>query len=249
MPNPTEQVWRRLDDAARSLVHDLAGKWACEPAAILAIIEVESGGRIFAEVDGREEPLIRFEGHYFHDRLEGGALERAVAEGLADPQPQAVANPSEQAARWAMLARAEAIDRAAARESCSWGLGQVMGAHWRRLGYPSVDALVEEARRGAEGQIALMARFIEDAGLQSALRERDWHRFARVYNGAGYEAHGYHQKLAAAHERALDLDLGGSASRASPYAAPPAHGPRPPFGAAALLTVLVKRSLDLFRRR
>jgi hypothetical protein len=81
-----------------------------EAAALLAVVEVESGGRAFAEVDGRREPLIRFEGHYFDRRLAGTVRTRARAEGLASPVAGAVANPASQSARWKLLARACAID-------------------------------------------------------------------------------------------------------------------------------------------
>ena len=40
-----------------------------EPAALLAIAEVESAGKAYALVKGRKEPMIRFEGHYFDRRL------------------------------------------------------------------------------------------------------------------------------------------------------------------------------------
>ena len=106
-----------------------------EPAALLAVAEVESGGKAFASVDGRLEPLIRFEGHYFDRRLTPAKREAARREGLASPLAGAVINPRMQAARWKLLARAAAIDRKAALESVSWGLGQVMGAHWAWLGY------------------------------------------------------------------------------------------------------------------
>lgn len=178
-----------------------------ERAALLAVAEVESGGRVFATVGGENLPLIRFEGHYFDRRLAGGKRNRARAEGLAAPKAGAVANPPTQAARWAMLDRATAIDRRAALESVSWGIGQVMGAHWDWLGYASVDALVGEARSGAAGQARLMARFIDRAGLRPALRTHDWAAFARGYNGPGYKANGYHVKMAEAYRRFVAMDL------------------------------------------
>jgi hypothetical protein len=179
----------------------VAAEFGIEPAALLAVAEVESGGKVFAVVDGRQEPLIRFEGHYFDRRLSGEALAVARAAGLASPNAGAVANPASQAARWRMLARAAAIDRKAAYESVSWGLGQVMGAHWAWLGFADVDALVAEARAGAAGQARLTARFIDKAGLAAALKRRDWEAFARGYNGPGYRKNAYHAKLAAAYRR------------------------------------------------
>ncbi|CAG0965881.1 MAG: N-acetylmuramidase family protein [Rhizobiaceae bacterium] len=182
-----------------------------ERAALLAVAEVESGGKVFARVDAQNLPLIRFEGHYFDRRLAGARRNRARAEGLASPKAGGIANPSTQEARWAMLERATAIDRRAALESTSWGIGQVMGAHWDWLGYASVDDLVAEARSGAAGQARLMARFISRAGLRPALRAHDWPAFARGYNGAGYKANGYHTKMAEAYRRFAAMDLGGRA--------------------------------------
>ncbi len=182
-------------------IKGVAESFGIEPAALLAIAEVESGGQAFAIVDGRHEPLIRFEGHYFDQRLSGSNRTRARAEGLSSPAAGEIANPPGQAARWKMLERAAAIDGRAAYESVSWGLGQVMGAHWAWLDFADVDALVAEARQGAAGQARLMARYIEKAGLAAAIRSHDWEAFARGYNGPGYRRHAYHVKMAAAYAR------------------------------------------------
>lgn len=171
-----------------------------EPAALLAVAEVESGGKAFALVDGRREPLIRFEGHYFDRRLSGEKLRRARAQGLAAPAAGAIANPPTQEARWRLLARAAAIDHRAAHESVSWGIAQVMGAHWQWLGYADIDALVTEARSGVAGQVRLMMRYIEKSGLSAALRRHDWESFARGYNGPAYKRGAYDTKMARAYE-------------------------------------------------
>lgn len=186
----------------------VADELRVERAALLAVAEVESNGKVFAVVNGENRPLIRFEGHYFDRRLAGGKRAHARSEGLSAAKAGVVAKPASQAARWTMLERAMAIDRRAALESVSWGIGQVMGAHWDWLGYASVDHLVEDARSGAAGQARLMARFIEKAGLRTALRNRDWAAFARGYNGPGYKANAYHTKMAAAYRRFAATDLG-----------------------------------------
>lgn len=182
-------------------IRKAATEFGIEAAALLAVAEIESGGSVFAVIDGRQEPLIRFEGHYFDRRLSGEAQARARAEGLASPNAGAVANPASQAARWELLERAAAINHKAAYESVSWGLGQVMGSHWEWLGFAHVDALVAEARSGAAGQAKLMARFIQKSGLKDALEKRDWEAFARGYNGPGFRRNAYHTKLAAAYRR------------------------------------------------
>lgn len=178
-----------------------AGQAGIDPAALLAVMEVESGGRLFAVVQGRKEPLIRFEGHYFDRRLSGREQARARQLGLAAPTAGAIPNPSTQSARWALLGKATQIDANAAYESTSWGIGQVMGAHWLWLGFPNVQALVVEARSGAAGQIRLMVRYIDKAGLTAALNKQNWSVFARGYNGPGYARNGYDRKLAAAYRR------------------------------------------------
>ena len=170
-----------------------------EPAALAAVAHIESGLRMETVIEGRSEPLIRFEGHYFDRRLSGRRRERARTEGLASPEAGAVVNPPSQAERWAMLNRAAAIDRNAAYESVSWGVGQVMGAHWAWLGYRDVAAFVAEARSGVEGQLRLMARYIDKAGLADTLRRHDWAAFARGYNGPAYRRNRYDAKLARAY--------------------------------------------------
>lgn len=190
-----------FDAATRSAVETVASSLRVEPAALLAVAEVESGGRAVARFDGREEPLIRWEGHYFDRRLDHDEREQARAAGLASPRAGAVANPASQAERWGMLEAAAKIDHQAAYESASYGVGQVMGAHWAWLGFPSVDALVALARRDVAGQIELMAKFIDKAGLAGTLRSRDWRAFARGYNGTGYAKNAYDKKIGAAYER------------------------------------------------
>ena len=209
-----------FDDEVLKTVDAMAGRLRVEAAALLAIAEVESGGQAFATVEGRPEPVIRFEGHYFDQRLTDAKRRQARAMGLASPSAGAIANPATQAGRWQLLQAAAAIDHAAAHESVSWGLGQVMGAHWRWLGFSDVDALVAEARSGIAGQITLMCRYIEKAGLAGAIRRLDWSAFARAYNGPAYAKHGYDTKIAAAYARyrnaaAAGTSRAGGASAAS----------------------------------
>ena len=180
-----------------------------DPAALLSVIEVESNGHFFARDRGKDEPLIRFEGHYFDRRLDERAREDARTAGISSPTAGKIPNPAAQERRWDMLDHACTISHNAALESTSWGIGQVMGAHWKSLGYPSVEALVTEAREGASGQIKLLIRFIDKNGLIPILNAHHWAIFARRYNGPGYHQNAYDTKLAAAyarHKAAMQLD-------------------------------------------
>jgi len=190
-----------FDTELISAIAGIAPEFGMEPAALAAIAEVESGGRVLAKVNDRAEPLIRYEGHYFYRQLGTLKRNRAVAAGLAHPIAGRVRNPLSQTARWALLARACEVDRPAALCSCSWGVGQVMGIHWRWLEFASIDAFVAQARSGPAGQVAIMARFIRAAGLLGLIAARDWAGFARAYNGPGYRANRYDEKIAAAFRR------------------------------------------------
>lgn len=190
-----------MNATERTIIADAARRADLDPAALLAVVAVESGGRTSVLVNGRREPLIRFEGHYFDRALSDRDRLRARQMDLASPVAGKIANPRGQAARWAMLNRAIAIDRTAALQAVSWGVGQVMGAHWQSLGYTSVDALVETARSGLEGQLAIMTAFIRKNGLAGYLERQDWAGFARRYNGPAYRRNRYDTKLRAAHER------------------------------------------------
>ncbi|MGF7005784.1 N-acetylmuramidase domain-containing protein [Aminobacter sp. BE322] len=184
---------------AGAAIERIAARMKIEPAALQAVVEVESAGQVFALVKGRNEPLIRFEGHYFDQRLKGMARELGRRQGLASPVAGKVKNPKDQPGRWALLAKAMRIDKQAALESISIGVGQVMTAHWAKLGYDGVDAMIADARSGIDGQIETMARYIEKFGLVDELQRLDFPAFKRGYNGP--QANGYERLMAKAYER------------------------------------------------
>lgn len=182
-------------------VSRIAESIGVEPAQLLAVAEVESGGTVSWQTKFGVKPPVRFEGHYFHKRLKGAKLRQAIAAGLASPRAGAVANRSSYDARYELVYAAMKIDANAAMESCSWGLGQVMGAHWKKLGYSSVKALVDEASSGVDGQIALMVKYIQKFGLADELQTKNDKSFADQYNGPASAKNRYAQKIAAARKR------------------------------------------------
>jgi hypothetical protein len=193
-----------FDGSARAAIGQIAKRIGVEPAALLAVAEIESAGRPFAMVDGRPMPLIRWECHYFHRLLPNELKPEGVAARLAHPRAGAIPNPNSQAARYQMLKRGMAIHEEAAIGSCSWGLGQVMGSHWRSLGYSSAQHLMKTACSGIPGQTELMARFIQKNGLTNNLRQKNWKAFARAYNGPAYRQNRYDEKMARAYIRYLN---------------------------------------------
>jgi N-acetylmuramidase/Putative peptidoglycan binding domain len=189
----TTDIIKKIIEAARAANID--------PAALLAVVEVESAGKFFARVKGRDEPLIRFECHYFDRRLDAGQRVKAREAGISSPLAGKVLNPRSQEDRWALLERAAAFSRQAALESVSWGIGQIMGAHWKSLGFGSVEEMADLARSGAAGQIRLLILFLEKNSLVPMLNAHDWPGFARRYNGPAYRRYAYDTKLAIAYAR------------------------------------------------
>ncbi|WP_156381959.1 MULTISPECIES: N-acetylmuramidase domain-containing protein [unclassified Aureimonas] len=174
----------------------VSGETGVSARTLLTVAIVETACVPYAAFDDRREPLIRFEGHCFDRLLSPEDRPAARAAGLADPKAGAIRNPASQAARWRLLARASAIDAAAAYAATSWGLGQVMGSHWKVLNYENPEALAAEARGSIEGQFRLMARFLRVGDLHRRLERGDIAGFSRLYNGPAYRRNGYDTKLA-----------------------------------------------------
>jgi hypothetical protein len=98
------------------------------------------------------------------------------------------------------LSLAKTIDFNSALESCSWGLFQIMGYHWKMLGYKSVHEFVEKMYANEGNHWQAFTRFVlADKALHKALKDRNWAEFARRYNGPGYKKNKYDSKLLAAY--------------------------------------------------
>jgi hypothetical protein len=94
-----------------------------------------------------------------------------------------------------------ALDRQAALGSASWGLFQIMGFHYQKVGFDSVDAYVKAMFQSEGHQLDAFINFIKAAKLDAHLRAKRWARFAKGYNGPGYAKNQYDKKLEAAYEK------------------------------------------------
>jgi len=162
-----------------------------EPAALWAVMRVEAKACGFL-ADRR--PVILFERHVFHRRT-GGRFSGGQP-SVSHPKPGGYGAPG--ANQHARLEAAAALDARAAQESASWGLGQVMGFNARHAGHDGIESFVSAMREGEDAQLLAMCAFIAAAGLDDALRRRDWTAFARGYNGPGFARNAYDAKLAGA---------------------------------------------------
>jgi N-acetylmuramidase/Putative peptidoglycan binding domain len=165
-----------LDEAAQAV-----GAGAPELWSVLA---VETSGCGFLP-DRR--PKLLFERHIFH-RLTGGRFD------TEDPdvsQPTAGGYGRSGAHQHDRLAAAIKLDRDAALQSASWGLGQIMGMNFQAAGFASVEEMVTAMVEAEDRQLLASAKFIKRHGMAEALKDHDWKAFARSYNGPDYAAHNY----------------------------------------------------------
>ena len=174
-----------------------------EVAALRAVIEVECKGSGF-NADGA--PVILFERHVFRQRLivNGKAV---VADKVVRERPdlcnKTMGNYGLYSAQHGRLNAAAQYHRESALESASWGIGQVMGYHWKALGYPSLQAFINAMYKDEASQLDAMCRYIKANNLVNALKNKDWKAFARGYNGRNYAINKYDVKLADAYKKAL----------------------------------------------
>lgn len=181
---------------------DMAQRLGVEEAALRAVVEVECSSRGGFLTDGR--PRILFEGHIFWKQL--------LARGI-NPEPLAAAHPDILYPRWTRthykggkgewerFERAAAISPEAAVESASWGLFQIMGFHWKSCGCASPSDFRRRMESSEREQMALALKFLEKTGIVRWLKTKDWCTFALRYNGSGYKANRYDERLAAAYRK------------------------------------------------
>lgn len=168
-----------------------ASRLRCSILQLQAVRSVEAAGHGF---DAAGRPKILFERHKFH-RFTGGRFSPA-------PFSQRESGGYD-VSSWRKLCDAigtGAVD--AAFMACSWGAFQVLGEYWADLGYRSPYALAWTCAQSEGDHLELLVRYIEHFGLADELREltsnpATCRPFAAAYNGPGYRANRYDEKLAA----------------------------------------------------
>lgn len=190
-------------------ISDIAQSVGLDYPRLMAFISVESGGAGFAP-DGKI--IIQFEPHVFSKYLtqfkvphklsieysEKGRKEyRITAKGVSFDN-----GVESQAGEWEAFNAAFKIHPEAAMLSTSIGLMQIMGFHWKKLGYASVGAMWDDFKKGEYQQVAGGARFIQShAQLYKALVQKKWNLVAYYYNGENYALNNYDKKMEVAYAR------------------------------------------------
>ena len=190
----------RLIDEDFTQVAELLG---CEPAALKAVQQVETGGSGGFFSPGR--PAILFEGHIFWTQLKKRG---------SNPEDYVKGNENILYPKWEKghykggigeydrLEQARKINREAADASASWGMFQIMGFNYAACGEESIESFVRSMCESEFKQLLLTANFIKkNSQMLQALQARDWAVFAKCYNGPAYAQNRYDVKLEAAYQK------------------------------------------------
>jgi len=134
-------------------------------------------------------PQILYERHIFHRLTQGKYRD----DNISNLEPGGYG--ASGAHQYDRLALAIAKDRTAALQSCSWGIGQIMGEHYALAGFADVEQMVAAMSASEDQQLAAMANFLVNSRLNVPLQAHDWASFARGYNGANYAINRYDIRL------------------------------------------------------
>lgn len=166
-------------------------------ASIYAVKEVESKGKGFLPTG---EPIILFERHVFRKRLLAKNISIAgIPEDICNIKYGGYVGGQSEHNR---IQRAAKYDRDSALESASWGLFQVMGYHWKALGYVSLQAFINAMYLNERGQLDAFVKYVKlDRNLLNALKQKNWAKFAEGYNGPAYSRNQYDLQLERAYTK------------------------------------------------
>ena len=185
---------------------DFANRYQMEVPLVKAVNQIESNGKGFL-VYGR--PRILFEGHIFWKELEkrGVNPKDFLTARTKDVLYKRWTKKFYQggAGEYTRLEKAAGMSdlpevHDAAFSAASWGAFQIMGFHYKALGYASIDHFVAEMYEHEREHLKAFGKFIEvmtfrGKSLLEWLKEKNWSKFAHGYNGPGYRKNKYDQKL------------------------------------------------------
>ncbi len=203
-PNPTyterqvASLWNRMG----GLLKALAAHLEIDPAAAVAVLTVESGGRAF---DANGRMIIRFENHVFYDRwgknnlsvfeqhFQFNAVQRWLDHMWRPAAHEAWRKShTSQDEEWRVFEFARGLNDTAAKLSISMGGAQIMGFNHPTLGYDTVQQMFDAFSASERDQIIGFFNFLRGRATESrriaALQALDFVTFARLYNGIGQAA-------------------------------------------------------------
>lgn len=193
---------------------DFASQFNVELAAVKAVNQVESSGKGFLVIG---KPRILFEGHVFWRELKKRNIN---PNDFLSPENQDILYEKWTkkyyvggAGEYTRLEKAAAISdssdvKDSAYCSASWGAFQIMGYHYKNLGYNTISHFVELMNDHEREHLIAFGKFISVASVSGKklidwLKEKNWENFALGYNGSGFKKNKYDEKLNAAYIKYL----------------------------------------------
>ncbi len=203
LPPPPKPISKKITEEQ---IQASAEKLGVEPETLKAVMQIECRGSGFLPTG---EPVILFERHWFW-RLLGKQRWWTARLKFMRKHPR-ICNPraggyGRYSSQHAKLQVASRFNRDCALMACSWGLGQVMGFHWQKLGYASLQDFVNAMYENEANQLDAMVRYIQVFGLADELQNKNWSGFAYGYNGRAFRKNRYDEKLAMAYHRHKSLN-------------------------------------------
>jgi hypothetical protein len=191
-----------------SALASAAAALGCSLPALQAVVDVESAGRGFLN---NGEVKVLFEGHVFwkytHGRYADTHPTLCYPKWTKEHYARGATADERGFGEIERLEQAIELNRPAAQMSASYGMFQLMGFNFALCGYTHVGSFYDAMCRSAAEQLQAFCEYIKHVGLADELRERRWADFARKYNGSGFKANRYDDKLALAyakHNRAAE---------------------------------------------
>lgn len=173
----------------------------CEVATVKAVQIVETGGKGGFFSNGL--PRILFEGHVFWNQLKKVGKNpftyfRKYPNILYQNWTKSNYFGGEK--EYNRLNIAKEISVPAANMSASWGMFQIMGFNYEACGEPNIYAFIAKMYESEGTQLDLFVQFIKNNPLMhKAMQEKNWVKFAKLYNGSGYAQNKYDKKLESAY--------------------------------------------------
>lgn len=177
---------------------ELSTLFGLNPAAIMSVFKVETGGR--SGYDAHNRPKILFEGHVFYNLIKANAI---LLDTVMKKQKNNICYKSwgergtaYKLDQYTRLEEAISFDKKAALQSASWGIGQIMGMNYKACGCNDVETFVKENYFSEKKQLQMMLGFVKaNPKMYEALKSLNWTGFAKRYNGPGYKVNKYDTKL------------------------------------------------------
>jgi len=189
--SPVAKIWNNYG----GLLEVLSKVLNIEPAIATSVLCVESSGKGFE--DGRM--IIRFENHIFWKYWGKGHQETFNKYFKFDPNKKWLGHQfCDFDGSWVdfhklgqmgerdVFAFANQLDVKAAIDSISMGMPQIMGFNYKRIGYKSEKEMFDAFSTELRSQIIGLFDFIGvGTKMCSALQNKDFLTFAKLYNGPG----------------------------------------------------------------